>query len=147
MFSKLKELYIKYKEIINYVFFGGLTTVVNIVAYLILAKIIGIEEGISNVIAIILSIFFAYVTNKIFVFESKTIKKKEILKEMISFFGCRAFTSLIDIGLFNFFVYTMQVNDVYMKIINQVIIIILNYILSKVIVFPKSKNKKEKRDK
>lgn len=141
MYDKFKEYYLKYKEMINYIFFGGLTTLVNIVGYIILAKWIGIEEGISNIIAIVISIFFAYITNKIFVFESKTTKKKEIVKEMISFFGCRAFTSLIDVGLFDFLVYIVHMNDVLVKIIIQIIIIILNYVLSKIIVFKKKEER------
>ena len=100
--EKIKELYNKYKEILMYLIFGVLTTVVNIVSYFLLARILHIDTVVSTVIALILSILFAYITNKIFVFESKTNRAKELLKEIISFFGCRALTGILDVA----FMYT-----------------------------------------
>lgn len=150
LLNKLKSLYEegyslfkKYREIVVYIIFGGLTTLVNFVGYIVLTRIMGMEAGIANVVAIIISILFAYVTNKIWVFESKTTKIKEVLKEMFSFFGCRAFTSLLDIGLFDLLVYVFHISDIWVKIFNQIIVIVLNYVLSKVIVFRKEKKSRK----
>jgi len=138
MIKKIKDLYLKYKEVVNYLIFGGLTTLVNFIVYFI-AKWIGIEEWISNSIAWVIAVVFAYITNKIFVFESKTTEKKEILKEISSFFTCRAFSGVLDIGLFWLLVEKFEFNDIIIKIILQIIVILLNYIFSKLWVFKKNK--------
>ena len=140
--EKIKELYLKYKEIINYLIFGALTTVVNIVTYAIFARIFHVDEVVSNIIAQIISILFAYVTNKIYVFESKSTKLKDILREMISFFGCRIFTAVLDTLLFSFMIKILFMNDLIAKCITQVVVIVLNYVFSKLIIF----RKKDKKD-
>lgn len=76
MIGKIKELYLKYKEIINYLIFGGLTTIVSFGSYYVSARIMGIDEVVSNVISWILAVLFAYITNKLFVFESKANRKE-----------------------------------------------------------------------
>ena len=138
MIKKIKELYLRYKEVVNYLIFGGLTTLVNFVVYFI-AKWVGIEEWVSNALAWVIAVVFAYITNKIFVFESKTTEKKEILKEISSFFACRAFSGILDIGLFWLLVEKFKFNEVIIKIIIQIIVILLNYIFSKLWVFKKNK--------
>ena len=140
--EKIKELYTKYKEIINYLIFGVLTTVVNIVTYAIFARLFHVDEVVSNIIAQIISILFAYVTNKIYVFESKSTKLKDILREMISFFGCRIFTAVLDTLLFSFMIKILFMNDLIAKCITQVVVIVLNYVFSKLIIF----RKKDKKD-
>lgn len=141
--EKIKELYNKYKEILMYLIFGVLTTVVNIVSYFLLARILHIDTVVSTVIALILSILFAYITNKIFVFESKTNTAKELLKEIISFFGCRAFTGILDVAFMYITVDVFNLNDMIMKIISNIVVIIVNYIFSKLIIFKKDKRKAE----
>ena len=141
--EKIKELYNKYKEILMYIIFGVLTTVVNIVSYFLLARILHIDTVVSTVIALILSILFAYITNKIFVFESKTNTAKELLKEIISFFGCRAFTGILDVAFMYITVEVFNLNDMIMKIISNIVVIIVNYIFSKLIIFKKDKRKAE----
>ncbi len=141
--EKIKELYNKYKEILMYLIFGVLTTVVNIVSYFLLARILHIDTVVSTVIALILSILFAYITNKIFVFESKTNTAKELLKEIISFFGCRAFTGILDVAFMYITVEVFNLNDMIMKIISNIVVIIVNYIFSKLIIFKKDKRKAE----
>lgn len=136
MIKKIKDLYIKYKEVVNYLIFGGLTTLVNFIVYFI-AKWIGIEEWVSNSIAWIVAVTFAYITNKIFVFESKTAHKKEVIKELLSFFVCRAFSGILDIGLFWLLVDRLEFNDIIVKIILQIVVILLNYIFSNLLVFKK----------
>ncbi len=141
--EKIKELYNKYKEILMYLIFGVLTTVVNIVSYFLLARILHIDTVVSTVIALILSILFAYITNKIFVFESKTNTAKELLKEIISFFGCRAFTGILDVAFMYITVDVFNLNDMIMKIISNIVVIIVNYVFSKLIIFKKDKRKAE----
>lgn len=136
MIQRLIGLYMNYKEVIHYLIFGGLTTLVNFIVYFTV-KWVGIEEWISNAIAWVIAVAFAYITNKIFVFESKTTEKKEILKEISSFFACRAFSGVLDIGLFWLLVDRLGFNDIIVKIILQIIVILLNYIFSKLWVFKK----------
>ena len=138
--QKIKELYFKYKEIINYVIFGGLTTVVNFISYFIIARIFNIDEVVSNAIAWFISVLFAYITNKIFVFESKTHGIKEFLKEMISFFLARIISGILcDVGTFALMVKVLHINDIFSKIVTQVMVVVVNYIFSKLVIF---KNKK-----
>ena len=136
--EKVKEIYHKYKEMITYVIFGGLTTVVNIITYLLLTKIGKLDMLISNILAWCISVLFAYVTNPIFVFESKKKGFKPIALEMISFYIARI-VSLIccDIVLFYLMVEICHINDVITKLILQVVVIVMNYVLSKFMIFKK----------
>ena len=89
MLNKLLELYKKYKEIINYLIFGVLTTVVSIGTYALFTKLFSINYLVSNILSWILAVLFAFITNKLFVFESKSKDKKQVTKEMINFFFFR----------------------------------------------------------
>lgn len=119
-------------ELILYVVFGILTTLVNIAVYLFFAKLCGINYLISNILAWIFSVLFAYVTNRIWVFESKS---SDILKEMSLFFTSRLFSGIVDTGLMYLFIDILLIGDFISKIIIQVIVVILNYVASKFIVF------------
>lgn len=130
----------KYKEIILYLIFGVLTTIVNILTYIIFTKVFNLDYLISNLIAWILSVLFAYITNKIYVFESKTNEKKMIVLEIISFFSFRVLSGIIDMTFMYIFVSLLTFNDSLMKIVTNVIVVILNYIFSKLFIF----NKKDK---
>ena len=142
--NQIQGLYKQYKEIINYLVFGVLSTIVNFVSYYIFAKIIVIDEVISSGLAWFCSVTFAYITNKIFVFESKTTTVKEFFKEMVSFFLARVFSgALCDVGTFAVMVKVFNINDIFAKIVTQVMVIILNYILSKFIIFKNKQSKKE----
>lgn len=137
---KLKEMYLKHKEIINYLIFGVLTTVVSLVTYYALVFTVLDPENalmlqIANIISWLISVTFAYVTNRMFVFESKNTNK---IKEASSFFGSRVVTLLLDMGLMYLFVTLLGLNDKLLKLVSQVLIIVLNYILSKVFVFKKN---------
>lgn len=133
------ELLKKYKEVILYGIFGVLTTVVNISVYYVCTKILSIDYMISNMIAWLLSVIFAYVTNKLFVFESKTLKANHIIKEMAAFFGARLFSGALDMGIMFVAVDVLSADDFIMKIATNIIVIILNYFLSKYWVFNKDK--------
>ena len=119
------------KELFLYVVFGTLTTIVNIVVYFAL-EYIGVNYIISNIIAWFLSVLFAYVTNRIWVFESKS---PDILKEMTLFFSGRIFSGVLDTALLYLFVDILTLGNTFSKIAVEIIITILNYLLSKLIVF------------
>lgn len=139
MLKKLKELYEKYKEIISYLFFGGLTTVVNFIVYFLFANVFNIDKVASNAIAWVVAVLFAFVTNKIFVFNHHSENAKEFLWEFGSFVGCRLFSGALDIGIFALCVNVLHFNDFIVKIFTQILVIVLNYIFSKLIIFRKKK--------
>lgn len=123
------------KELLMYVIFGVLTTLVNIVVYYISAQLLGINYLISNIIAWFLSVLFAYVTNRQWVFESKS---PDILKECVLFFSGRIFSGAVDTVLMWLFIDVLTIGDMASKIIIQVIVVVLNYVISKWVVFKKN---------
>ncbi len=136
----LKGLYLEYKEIINYLVFGVLATVVNFVSYFIFAKLLKIDEVVSSGLSWFCSVLFAYITNRIFVFESTANTKKAFLKELVSFFMARIASGILcDVGTFAIMVKVLNINDVVSKIVTQVMVVIVNYVFSKFIVFKKNK--------
>lgn len=139
--TKIKEIYFKYKDIILYLIFGGLTTVVNFIVYFIMTDLFKVFEILSNGVAWFISVLFAYITNKLYVFESKTSNFRKMLKEFISFFLSRAFTGILfDILLFSLMFNVFKINDIVTKFIVQIVVIVSNYIFSKLIVFRKKTN-------
>ena len=135
----MKSLYNKYKEIINYLVVGGLTTVVSLGSYYLcvltfLDPNVGIELQIANIISWICAVTFAYFTNRKFVFESKNNNK---LKEACSFYASRIATLLMDMGIMFVLVTLLGGNDKMAKILVQVVVTIANYVISKFFVFKK----------
>ena len=135
--KKIAEWYRKHLEGMRYLIFGALTTVVNIVLYAIMYYVLHIGNTVSNVIAWILSVLFAYITNKIYVFNSKTTNKTDLAKEIFYFFCCRLLTLVVDLGIMIFTVDKLGWNALLMKIISNIIVIILNFIFSKILIFKK----------
>ncbi len=139
----LKSFYVKHKEVILYLIFGVLTTLVNFITYYVLVFSIGLLNDnmgfIFNVIANVMAILFAYVTNRKFVFESKKTNVKEIIGEMFSFFSCRIFAMIVDSLIYYVGCNIMRLPDFIVKSFSQVVIIILNYVSSKLITFRKRK--------
>ena len=134
----LKELLLKYKEIILYLFFGGCTTLVNIVFYFICSRM-GCGTVLSTVLAWIISVLFAYITNRKYVFESKAFGFSGIFKETLNFFACRIATGLLDVAIMFIFVDILHLNDMIIKIVSNIIVIILNYVAGKWFIFNKKK--------
>ena len=130
------------KEIVAYLVFGVLTTLVNIVVYWVAAHPLGIKTVPSSVIAWIAAVLFAYVTNRIWVFHSETTGRSGIIKEMFYFFSARLATGVIDWVFMYVTVDLLSFNDVYMKVIANVIVVILNYVASKLLIFKKPENSK-----
>lgn len=129
----------EYKETISYLIFGILSTIVNIATYVFFSRIIKINFMISNIIAWFVAVIFAYITNKFFVFESKNINIKFILKEITSFMSLRILSGLTELILMYIMINIMLINDFIVKIITNIVVVILNFIFSKLIIF---KNKK-----
>lgn len=139
MLKKIINIYKKYKEIINYLIFGILTTIINLLVYYILTLTILNPQNafflqIANIISWIVSVVFAYITNRKYVFESKN---KDISKEFSGFVGSRIITLIMDMLIMFIGVTIFNGNDKIFKIISQVLVIISNYLFSKILVFKK----------
>ena len=104
MIAKIKALIEKYWDILSYLFFGGLTTVVNYIVYLPCYNYLGISAAVSNVIAWVVAVAFAYVTNKPFVFKSHDWTWKVVWPELTKFIGCRIGSGLLETGIIVLFV-------------------------------------------
>jgi putative flippase GtrA len=114
---------------------GALTTLVNIIAYFSLNELGGIQYLASNVMAWSISVLFAYVTNRIFVFTSQGKGLVSIIRECLKFIGCRLFSGLVDTTTMYMMIDLLHFNDLLVKVIANIIVIILNYGLSKEVVF------------
>ena len=139
MVEKALELYRKYREMIFYLVFGGLTTLVNIFSYFVLTDVGEIQYLVSTAIAWVLSVLFAYFTNRVWVFQSTASGTKAILREIGSFFGCRLLSGAIDMGIMFLCVSVLGLPDKLIKILANVVVIILNYLFSKLFIFKKDK--------
>ena len=135
--KKLADWYRKHQEGMRYLIFGALSTIVNIVSYAVLYYMFHISNAVSNILAWIIAATFAYITNKLYVFDSKVNNKKELLKEIVYFYGCRLFTLAIDEGIMILSVDRFKWNGILMKIVANIIVIILNFIFSKILIFRK----------
>lgn len=122
------------KETISYLIFGILTTLVNLISYKF-CRVSGINYEISTVIAWVLSVTFAYITNKFFVFKTKSLKKTLILKEITIFILSRLFSGLCDLGFMILAVEIFSIDDFIAKIFTNVFVVVINYIASKLFVF------------
>lgn len=134
--ERVRELLIKYRELLSYLFFGVLTTVVNYVSYLLLAPFFG-TTTIPTAIAWVLSVAFAYLTNRRWVFRSQAKGAAAVLREAGSFVGARLISGVIDVGIMWVFADRMGFNDKLVKIASNVFVVIFNYIASKLIIFRK----------
>lgn len=133
--DKIISIYKNNKEIINYIIVGALTTLVSILSYYLFRFIIK-NYVILSIISWICAVSFAYITNRTFVFESKN---ENIITELSKFFSCRLLTLGLEVSLMTLFVSGFHINDMISKIVLQFVILVLNYILSKLFVF---RNKK-----
>lgn len=140
------ELYREHREGMRYLVFGGLTTVVNIVVFAICKDLCELSTISSNIIAWIIAVLFAYITNKLFVFYSKADSLEDLGREIISFFGARIFTLLVETAFLKITVDYYEFNSIIMKIISNIIVIILNFVFSKLFIFSKNSNQKNNED-
>lgn len=129
--DKLILLYKKYKELIHYIFFGGLTTVVNFIIYYGLIYAFDVHYIAAQVVAWIGAVIFAYITNKLFVYESKSREKQMLFIELLSFFAVRLFSFGVETLLLWLEVDIMGISESIAKIPAAVVTVILNYITGK----------------
>ncbi len=125
------------RETISYLIFGALTTIVNYVSYEV-CKWLGIHYTVSTIIAWVLAVAFAYITNKLFVFESKSFEKAVLIKEITAFVSCRVFSGLCDLGFMVLAVEIIGINDSIAKLVSNVFVVVINYIFSKLFIFKKN---------
>ena len=123
------------KEIINYLVFGVFTTIVNYVSYFSATKIFNINYLLANIIAWFISVVFAYITNKFYVFDNKSIEFKYLIKEISLFISAWLMSGAIETVFLFVFVSLISFNDSIIKIIASVFVVIFNYFLSKFIIF------------
>ena len=126
----------KYREALLYLFFGGCTTLVNIVAFYIVRKF-GVSTNITNIIAWFLSVVFAFITNKLFVFESKNTSFKDSFKECFSFFLFRVISLVFDMGIMYLLIDLLNINEMVSKVFSNIFVVIINYVFSKLFIFKK----------
>ncbi len=131
------DLLKKYKGFIAYAFFGVCTTIVNLLCYHLCYYVFAFSNVCSTILAWLFAVLFAFVTNKIWVFESKSWSAQILFPELIKFFICRIATGIMDVGIMWLAVDKMQWNAMVWKFISNVIVIILNYIASKLVIFVK----------
>lgn len=131
------QLIKKYRSVISYLVFGGLTTLINIVTFALLNPIMNYQ--VANIIAWFLSVLFAYVTNKIWVFSSKTQGFMALIKEMGSFFIFRGLSLAMDIFMMWLGISVLHANPVLTKIVDNIVVVIANYFFSKWYIFKSNK--------
>ncbi len=122
-------------ELIKYGICGALSTILDIGVFWLLANVFNLYYLIANAIAWIVALFFSFLVNKYYVFESKSFKKEVWVKESVEFFGARGLACGIDMGGMYYLVSVIGVNKNYAKLIITVVVIIINYILSKYWIF------------
>ena len=137
MIAKLRALIEKYWDILSYLFFGGLTTVVNYLVYFPCYYWLEISATVSNVIAWIVAVAFAYVTNKPFVFRSHDWSLGTVVPELIKFVGTRVGSGALETVILLFCVDVAGWNGNVWKLVTSVLVVVVNYIGSKLLVFRK----------
>ena len=133
----LSELLQKYKSQILYLFFGGCTTLVNVAVYGLCAHAANLSTTPSTIIAWAAAVLFAYFTNRTWVFESRASTAPDVLREMGYFFLCRMATGVLDWAIMYVCVDRLGLPDMPVKLLSNVVVIILNYVASKLIIFAK----------
>ncbi|WP_235665970.1 GtrA family protein [Clostridioides difficile] len=125
----------KHLETILYLFFCALTVFINIITYLFFTRIIHSTFLLSYSLSWSIAVLFSYITNKFFVFKSEKTEFLFLLKEFVSFLSCRLFSGFIEILLMYLMIDLFSLNDILVKIGTNIIVIILNFVFSKVVVF------------
>ena len=135
--DKLKMIWNRYRDILLYLFFGALTTLVNYLIYFPLYHLCVLPASVSNILAWIGAVVFAFLTNKPFVFKSHDWSKNTVLSELGKFVGSRIFSGLVETGWIAITVDLLKWNGLVMKVIASIVVIVLNYIASRWFVFKK----------
>ena len=133
--EKLRALLREHRELVSYVFWGGMTTLVNYVSYTLLTELFHVYYLTSNIIAWAVSVLFAYFVNKIFVFRSKDWSWKVALRELWQMVASRLFSLGLEMAIMWFFVDLLHCPHLMVKLAANVVVVIVNYVLSKWIIF------------
>lgn len=139
IFNVFKPFYTKHKETLLYLLFGGLSFILNMLLYILITSWFNIHELIANIITWILVVAFCFITNKTWVFKNDTTTTTSIMRQIISFYTSRLITLGIEEIILFVFITKLQFSNLLIKIIAQIIVIILNYVFSKLIIFRKEK--------
>lgn len=131
----MKNMLEKYKSILMYLFFGICTTVINIVTYWMFYISLDVPNVLSTIFSWIISVLFAYITNKLWVFESRSFGKKVLVREIATFFGARFISGIIDLAIMFLFVDMLLFPAMIIKFISNIFVVIFNYVASKVVIF------------
>lgn len=137
MLKKICGLVLKYWDVVSYLFFGVLTTVVNYIVYLPVYNLLDFPASVSNVIAWAAAVAFAYLTNKPFVFKSHDWSLKTVIPELTKFVGCRVASGAMETAILFVTVDLLNWNGNLWKLLTSVLVVILNYFGSKLLVFKK----------
>ena len=135
--EKMKTLMARYRDVIVYLVFGVLTTAVNYIVYLPCYNVLGLSGSASNAIAWVGAVVFAYLTNKPFVFQSHDWSAKTVIPELTKFVGCRIGSGVLETAIIFLTVDWLGWNGNVMKLLTSVLVVVLNYIGSKLLVFKK----------
>ena len=133
----MRKLFERYRDVIPYLFFGVCTTFMNIAVYWICAHLFSMGVMASTIFAWIAAVLFAYITNRKWVFHSEVKGVTAILRETVAFFGCRLATGILDWIMMFILVDCLHLNDLAIKILANIMVIILNYMASKIVIFRK----------
>ena len=137
MIQKIKDLFVRYWEVLSYLFFGVLTTAVNYLVYLPVYNLVGLSAALSNAIAWVVAVAFAYLTNKPFVFKSHDWSAKTVIPELTKFVGCRVASGAAETLILLLTVDILHWNGNLWKLVTSVLVVVMNYIASKLVVFRK----------
>lgn len=137
MLQKLRDLIEKYWDVITYLIFGVLTTVVNYLVYLPVYNLLGVSAAVSNAIAWVAAVAFAFLTNKPFVFKSHDWSAKTVLPELTKFVSCRVASGAIETVILLVTVDMLNWNGNIWKLVTSVLVVVWNYVASKLLVFKK----------
>ena len=134
---KIRQLLRKHRELIAYIFWGVATTVVNYIVYFLCTRALGIHYVASNVISWAVSVAFAFYVNKQFVFQSTGWQAKVVLGELWKFVSARILSGFLETGMLFVFVELLRCNDVVIKVLASILVVISNYVVSKLMIFTK----------
>lgn len=134
------KIYKKYKEAIDYLFWGGVAFVLSMVLFYLFANIMGIYEQIANILSWIICVIFTYLTNRTFVFRSKVKGLKNIVNEFKDFVTARLMTLVMENVILFVMIDLLTINNMIAKLVGQFVVIVSNYFLSKLWIFKKKKD-------
>lgn len=137
MAERIKAFIVQYWEVLSYLIFGVLTTVVNYLIYLPVYNLLGLSASLSNVIAWVVAVAFAYLTNKPFVFKSNDWSAKTVIPELTKFVGCRVASGAAETLILLVSVDILQWDGNIWKLVTSVLVVVMNYVASKLVVFKK----------